>query len=101
MFVITCADESQIQVIDHNLAILFTIPVTSGLKSIVAYYHFGADKAFYLVYSPDGTTLLYDSKGNIVDKKAFNASGMPLLREENDEIQMVIPQMNVLNVKGF
>jgi hypothetical protein len=101
MFVITCADESQIQVIDHNLATLFTIPVTGGLKSKVAYYHFGADKAFYLVYSPDGTTLLYDSKGNIVDKKAFNASGMPLLREENDEIQLVIPQMNVLNVKGF
>jgi hypothetical protein len=36
-----------------------------------------------------------------MDKKAFSATGIPLLQENYEELNIYLPQMNTLAVKKF
>ena len=101
-WVIARSENGRISFIDHNLQELFSANVSNSNTTHVDYYFFGANKIYYLIHSPsEGLAFLFDSQGSLVDKKAFSATGIPLLIEKYDELNIFLPQMNTLAVKKF
>ncbi len=101
-WVISRTENGRMSFIDHNLQELFSINVSNAPKANINYYFFGTDKLYYLVYSPtEGLAYLFDKLGNLIDNKAFSASGIPLLQEKYHELNIYLPQMNTLSVKKF
>ena len=95
-------EKARISFIDHNLQELFGVNINNANASNVSYNFFGGEKIYYLIHSPsEGLAYLFDNLGNLMDKKAFSATGFPLLIDKHDELNIYLPQMNTLSVKKF
>jgi hypothetical protein len=98
-WVITRSEKARISFIDHNLQDLFSANIN---HTNVNYYFFSGEKTFYLIHSAtEGLAYLFDKTGSLMDKKAFSSTGIPLLNEAYDEINIYLPQMNTLSIKKF